>query len=446
MKAKRIISLLLVLCMALSVVALAGCSGEKKKSTADRTNEGVGASADDAFFDSVPEEAKGSTVYFATWIDHYQNYSADVFAAFENRTGIKVDLTKISQGDYPTKLSGLIASDQSPDVVVDIQFPAVIDLLMPLEEAGVDATDPFWDQEISKIGKVGKYHYLVNGANSLWRMGPPYVIYNKTNMTDYGITTPRDYFDQGNWTLETFFKCAEQCKKLIPNTTRGAVIDARLFITTYGDPIFTYDSETSTFQNNSTSVKSLDAWKILLEKREQGLVNVYDERGDFEKGAAHMYLGGGYSLRSDGWFTSTMDTTDLDYVCLPKAKSIDLPYPSGAQWRAYGVCKGSKNAVAAGYFLRYYLNGDHYNWDTAFKSADARALYEQSIKDGWDYNRIDYTNTIMLVTGTSVNDILKDALNSSAAQISVDLQKTSSTVSHICEEANKKLANAVNNQ
>ncbi len=448
MSIKRIITLMLALVLALSMVAMAGCGGDKG-SGYERPDDGEGfePSGDDEFYDSVPDELVGTTVDFATWIDHFSiDHSAANFGAFEKRTGIKVALTKVAQGDYTSKISGLIASDNSPDVIVDIQFPSTAQLLMPLEDAGVDATDPFWDQKITEIGHIGKYHYLVNGANSIWRMGTPYVIFNRTNMEDYGITTPTDYVDQGNWTLETFLKCADQCKKMIPNTQYGASIAARWFLSAYGDPIFSYDSATSTFSNTSTTTPALNAWKWLLEGKESGVITPYDDQGgNMQDGRTHMYLGGGYSMRTDGWLSDTMDSMDLGFACLPKRDNTDAKYPTAAQWRAYGICKGAKDAQAAGYFLRFFLNGDNYDWNTVFKTEEAMNLYKSSIGT-WDYNRIDWCDPFVILTGTRVDVLLEDALGSSSAQINVNLQKTSNLIGLYCERANKELQAVINDQ
>lgn len=443
---KRIITLLLALVMALSLVAMAGCGGGTGKTNShERVIE---ASGDDEFFDGVPEELEGSTVYFATWIDHTQNESGLVFEDFTARTGINVKLTAIQQSEYPAKLTGLISSDQSPDVLVDIMFPSILAHLMPLEEAGVDATDPFWDQKITEIGHIGKYHYLVNGANSVWRMGTPVVTFHRTNMEDYGIKTPTDYVEEDNWNLETFKKCAEQCKALIPNLQYGVSITGERWLAIYGNSAIKYDAATSTFSNESTSAASVEAWKYLLELKEAGLAVTNDltGEGNFGGGKTAMFVGGGYSMRADGWFVGKVEFDDMGFTVLPKANADDEEYPYGAQWRAYGICKGAKNPVAAGYFLRYYLNGDHYDLPNVFKTEEALNLYKDSVSK-WDYDNIDWVEpTSNVGSGLSANTILAAGHNSTVAQLNVNLQTLNNKVQELTDLANQAIQNVIANQ
>ena len=46
---------------------------------------------------SIPDSIKGSTVRFATWIDHTQTEGAVPLSNFERDTGLKVELFTVSQ-------------------------------------------------------------------------------------------------------------------------------------------------------------------------------------------------------------------------------------------------------------------------------------------------------------------------------------------------------------
>ena len=115
---KRIIALFVVVCLS---ICFAGCGGTS--SNGDKTGSSGGTqnmnADEEAFFDNVPAELIGTTVKFATWIDHTKTEAAPVMADFTELTGIKVELDTIPQGEYITKLSARIAAGQSPDIVVE---------------------------------------------------------------------------------------------------------------------------------------------------------------------------------------------------------------------------------------------------------------------------------------------------------------------------------------
>ena len=72
-----------------------------------------------SYFENAPAKLDGTTVHYATRIDHNRNESAQVIADFTDITGIKVKLTTIAQTDYISKLTGFVAAGESPDVIVN---------------------------------------------------------------------------------------------------------------------------------------------------------------------------------------------------------------------------------------------------------------------------------------------------------------------------------------
>ena len=144
---KKIITLLLCVAMLLSVACLAGCDDEKGGNNGGG-NGGASATNEDDFFLDVPSELRGSTVQFATWIDHTATDTAICLQGFEEDTGMDIELVQVNESDYIQKVTALIAADQSPDVVVENgDFPKTLNILMPLEveTSGLDVKDPFWN-------------------------------------------------------------------------------------------------------------------------------------------------------------------------------------------------------------------------------------------------------------------------------------------------------------
>jgi hypothetical protein len=153
----------------------------------------------------------------------------------------------------------------------------------------------------------------------------------------------------------------------------------------------------------------------------------------FLKNQCGLFLYGDFGLRSTGGF-QTMDPDLIGYVPLPKPTKDQSYYPSVASWRAYGICKGSKNAEATGYFIRYFLDFNNYDRDTMFKSERADKFYDElrGIEDHtfmltyYGVNR-DLANTVEVITA------------SSSSQVDTNLKAISNRVDIQVEKANNIL-------
>lgn len=372
---KKLGALLLTAAMCVSVV---GCGNNKTdKNTDSSGKKGTSVAAEDTFFDNVPESLEGTTVKFATWIDHNSNESAEVLANFTALTGINVQIDITPSTEYTSKIAALIAAGQSPDVLVCVdRFPTLLTSLMPLEETIVNPTDSFWDQRITNMSTFNGHTYLVNAANGAWNMNSGCVTYNNRIFEDNGITSPGTYVQEGKWTLDNFMKCAKELSQVCP---AGASIDPQMFVMAYGEPMVSYDQTSKKFVNNCKSESVLKYWQMLVKAREDGYALIREDRTPFGQGKTGMFFGGAYALRRYGWF-SEMDQDDLEFAPLPKLDT-NSEYPSFASARGYGICKGSSNVDGAAYFLRYFLNMDHYDKDQVFRSENAQQVFDEINKN-----------------------------------------------------------------
>lgn len=434
-----------ILLTAFMCFAFTGCGKDKNQPTKDSSSGSV-ENDDGSFFDNIPANLVGTTVKFATWIDHTKSEAAPVMAAFTELTGIKVELDQISQGDYITKLSALIAAGQSPDIVVENgDWPRTLTCLMPLDEAGIDVTDPFWDQQVVKYSTIGKKTYLVNGKNSIWNMSSALVYYNKTVFDDYSIKTPDEYIKENNWTWDTFKKTMKDIVSS-DNSLLGASIDANAFTRSYNGLWVSFDPDTDKFSNVSSRPELLDTFKYMLEAKEARYATVIGTGVDnrFNKGEIGMALAGAYGLRANGWLTN-MDPDEVGFAYMPKRSASDAEYPSGSTFRSYGICKGSKNAEASGYFLRYFLNGDNYDKDSVFLNSDAEKWYKE-LMDSADMSLMHWTGGVYGTLYSSGTDYMTDVLNGSSAQISTNIAKVSNVLDKCINEANGIISDVIAKQ
>lgn len=432
-KFKRLcaIALVVVLCLC------CGCGKDSSESKKPGKNP-AGNGGNDSYFDSIPVELEGTTVKFATWVNHRANESADVLDDFTNLTGIDVEIVPITQEDYISKLASLVSAGQSPDVVVsNSEFPNVLQVLMPLDDTIIDTTDSFWNQEIVKLGTVGGRPYLVNSVNSPWDMASSCVYYNNKIFEDNGITTPALYLQEGRWTLDNFFKCARELSQVC--TEAGAGIATGAYFSTYTSGMVNYDTENGKFVSNLSNPDVTKVWQDIIKAYEEGSVLFNDEgkRHLFVEGKIGMLFAGAYGLRKYGWMND-MDINDLAFVPVPRVDASSEQTYGGTSFRAYGICKGASNADAAAYFLRYFLNADNYDEETLYKNEAAAELYKDLVKNQNYKNPVMDTSVMSLMATTTLpmQEIFPDLYECSSSQVSTALNSSANKLNSCITRAN----------
>lgn len=452
--------------MSLSLVSLAGCgeeeilstytedeivgdeivnenkteSGKSDGKTQNKNNSsktGKKASESEiAFFGNVPNELKGTTVKFATWIDHKSLDYAHVFSDFEKTTGIKVQIVAIPQTEYIVKLTGMKASGTAPDVIVDnFEFPRTLPLLQPLtvDKTGINIKDSVWDQEVAKIYTINGKCYAIAGSNSNWEMASPLTYYNIPLLAKYGIKTPADYVKENNWTLDTLKKCAQDCKDA--GIFTPCEIDVAVFSNVYGDGPYHYDATSNKYTNTMGTDKFRSMWNMLSDIREKGLAKLSNTwASSLTSGETGFVISGAYGLRKQpGWFYQ-MDSNDIGYAYLPKEKKTDAAYPTSTFARGYGIADGSKNPKGAGYFLRYFLNDDWYEDDEIFKDSRAAKMHHELLKmKNFSHPEL---NGVILTQYEDYKAFYNDLTTSTPQQVSANIDKVSQKMDYCIKKAN----------
>lgn len=446
---KRIVTLLLVVAMVLSVCAMAGCKNNRFEVGGSSGNTSGLAQSEEEFFLDMPSSLKGTTVKFATWIDHTSTNTSIALAGFEETTGMKFELFQVNEREYIVKMLGYIQADQSPDVVVENgDFPRTLNLLQPLgkdTENGLDPTDPFWNQQMSEMYKIGGKYYLVNGAHSSWDMGGHNTFFNKTILEENGVKTPEQYVKENNWNLNTLWTLMQQVNSQCGLSRPGTVIAFDPWLAMNGAFQFYWNEETDEFENGLRDDKARSAIEYLLKGKDAGLLTITDSHDDsFASGGTVVQLCGAYGLLKHPGFFSTMDVDDMGFTVLPKIKADDADYPYTCAIRAYGICKGSKNPQGAAYFLRYFLNMDNYDVNQIYKTEECKDFYMHLLeKENLKNNH--FSKGVLRVSDVSNGylNIVNEVLNGTAAQLDANLNKIHGKMDTAANEANKLIASVI---
>ena len=377
---KRFSCICMALLMMLSAFSMAGCGDKNNPDSSEKNNTSAGGvtTGDLSFYDNIPAELLDTTVKFATWIDHKQNEAADVLSSFYDVTGIKAELVVVPQDEYITKLTALIAANQAPDMIVDnFIFPQTLSVAQPLNDY-IDVNDEFWDQEFVRNSTINGKTYFLNAKNTAWDMGQAYTLWNKTIFDDNGIKTPAEYVAEDNWNWDTAKKVIKEVSA-IGDDIKGACFDADAFTAAYGGNYALYDSDKQQFVNNMNNPAIVEAYTYFKNLKITGQADLtHSGSGSFVDGNVGLVFTGGWCIRKSGGLAS-MDTDDVGVTFMPKKNASDESYPTNPGWRAYGICKGSKNPQAAAYFMRYFLDINNYDKSEIFISDEAEEIYYKTV-------------------------------------------------------------------
>lgn len=385
---------------------------------------------------------KGTTVKFATWIDHRTTEAKYAMETFEKATGIKVEWIEISQFGYLKSLTERVAAGNAPDVWVTVgdSFPNEFQIAQPIDKISTfDINDPIWNKDWMDTYKVGNHYYMVNTVNSIW-CGADLVFYNRQIFEDNGLLTPKDYDDKGEWSLEAMFEIMKSVDAL-GDKYYGGLIDPKLVSASLGAGIgYWRDGK---IQNGVNDNRTYQAWKYFYEAMELG----YYERGvtmtDFSQGRVGMWMADVYALKNSGY--SIGDSESLSWIRLP-SKVNKSDKDSGcisAIPRGYGVCMGAKNPEGAVLFLRYFLDPLNYDWDATFKNEEAKEFYLELIDVSKEQRVYDIIGCNPVSAAITEGSLAYKLVNTTSAQLKTTLDSVAPEVDAKIKEYNKTLSQII---
>lgn len=273
---------------------------------------------------------------------------------FEETYGGKIDYLASTWAEHNDKLAALISSDDSPDLVdkEDGTFPSLMNKNMYEDlTAYIDLTQPQWDgmhELIENYSWDGKQFYYPFTVNAL----PNCLIYNRTLFDDNGIADPKQLYDEGNWTWDTFKNCMQQFVDNVPDAIGGVygLLGTNIVVTT-GTPFI--GAENGTIVNNIKTAEVERAALYLEGLRREGLAVRGDgmwsnETAPLARGQV-AFLGVGQWKITD-YCKLTNTTDEFFFVPYPRDPAADEYYYGSSNF-GYMVPKGSKNVEGAAAFI-----------------------------------------------------------------------------------------------
>lgn len=419
-----------------------GNTGEQNENQSDNAQENSTSSKTKqttmgSEFEEKAEKFRGTKVVLATWRDPNADEDGPVIKDFKKKYGIDVEIDTIAQGSYINTVASRIASGDAPDIYFCTStFPSGLQCLQPIDVAEMDLTDPIWDKSMLEKSKVNGKSYLVNTVGNIWNE-ITCVFYNKKIFRDNNITTPEEYYNAGKWTFETFEKAMRDVKAVSKDYT-GAYIDFYGLLGSTNSAFWRW--ENGKF-SNGVDEKFADVIRHISSWKKDGLIRGSGNQSytaDFKNGKCGMAICDAWGLKRTG-FWRNMNFDDIGFTFVPDLSAENKAVTTGI-YRGWGICKGAKNPVAAGVFLRYYLDVNNYDTGSAFITPEAESFFFKltSSKNVQNKNYF-FSGSDGLATATSHSKILQIA-NGDPGQVKAALDALKNTIDSDINDLNNYIA------
>jgi len=202
----------------LTLSTLVGCSSGQSNSEA-KGNDGSSNSSSQSNQgnEQLPALKDGNiTILYHTSKEQYEEikqsnpnaYDAvwETIPRFEETYGGKVTVVVVPWGEQKATLISMVNAGDQVDVAQanDQNFPVypLKKIVQPIDQY-LDLSDPLWNPAVTKAYTFGGKSYAVGTSAA-----PIVIYYNKTLFNDNGVKTPTEYYNEGNWTWETFRQVA----------------------------------------------------------------------------------------------------------------------------------------------------------------------------------------------------------------------------------------------
>ena len=229
---KKVLSVLMILTLITGLLAACGNSSQeapaKEEQPSSKTEQTASTSEGEGTSEEAPEQKgfeypetladNNLVIVWNTTEDAWNTTLADnpnafdlvwtTKKAFEEKYGGNVEVIGVGWGDQMGQVISMVNAGERCDLAQahDQNFPiyGAKHIVQDISKY-IDLNDGFWYDSVTKAFTFGGVPYAA-GADA----APVVISYNKTLFDQYGVKTPKEYFDEGNWTWDTFRDVALQ--------------------------------------------------------------------------------------------------------------------------------------------------------------------------------------------------------------------------------------------
>lgn len=429
----RLSALVLALLM---VVCVAGCGADS-----NGPGKKPPVATDSVVNDNVnTKDYSGTEIIYATWRNPAQYEDGPVVTDFENKYGIKVNVDLMTETEYTNKVLGRIASGKSPDVYFSTYtFPYCLEALQPIDAAKLNLEENIWDKALIDTATVNGKTYLVDTVGNIWK-DEDMVFFNKKIFKDNGWTTPEEYYEAGKWNYDTMADCMKKVAGLGTDYVGGAIHLEGLIHSAGASVIGIEDGK---FVNGTQNTVTQDIMRWASTGLKEGWISttsIYTALNQFPSGNVGIAILHSFGLKKTGYLRS-MKASDIGFTYLPSWNGQEPQATSFV--RGWGLCKGAQNPVAAGIFLRYYLDVNNYDTTSAFISEEAESFFFKLTSSSTANKNFYfcYGSGVTGVTGkeSAVGDYISTPATADPTQVVTEISKYQGEINADITKLNDKL-------
>lgn len=324
----------------------------------------------------MPSSLRGTTLTVYNWNPMSEYTGApSVVKKFEKETGIKVKWVAENYETYVTKLAALVAANTAPDVVRTLRpDPIPMKSLQSIDAAGFDFSDSAWDKTLMGAYTYNGKCYATNLANT--HIGSVTVLmYNKALINKYDLADPYKLWKENKWTMNKFIEICKAYKKESGADFACGGQDWSNWSIMYGiaGPV---GFKNGKFTNDSSDAKLVSITQQIADLYNTDRILAYWKADEFDRGDCLFWSGGAvFARRQNAYFSSLKSAGTLNVVPMPSVDGQKVYYQNMNEYEAFGIAQGAKNAKAAPYFLRYFLDPANYELSSFFCSSQALETY-----------------------------------------------------------------------
>lgn len=400
-------------------VAMVGCG--EKTNTSKTSGDAIDASS-----------LKGTTVDVLWW-QNLTESDKKLFAAFEQKYDIKLNVTIAAEG-YSSKLSSMVVAKEGLDVAkVTMPFDA-LKLFQDIEKTGLDTSDEKFDKDVIASTTINDITYGISGGT--WYTLPKVMYFNYDLFAENGMVSPKDLWKKGDWNWDTFLDTAINVSKELGSGYYGyGQSDAYVFMQSANIDYVSFDGKQ--YKSELANPLLLKAWELNSKLiAANTLCTTYNDPVEgFLKGEIAMLSTSAWGMRKESIFKNATMTVDAVPVPCPKDAEEVIPYGPNI----FGLPKNADNPTGAGLFLDFILD------DKNYPSKTEDVVINKDMIEVLDYcNKqkksilttskevIGYTNAKQ-----SAGALTYTLVRTSAAQINTVLEEYSQSTESSVQAANK---------
>lgn len=428
-KTKKRIALILAVVFALG--ALSACDGEVENPAQSATT--TSNTLDDDIVNPVDiseielenkDELENPNITYYGFYD--MRVAGDIKPAvklFEETYGGTVDYYEVTWGERVEKLTTLIVSGDSPDLVdkESNSFPHLMskNIYEDLTDY-IDLSLPQWSGMTELIES-----YTWNGAKYFYPFAPEaspnWLIYNQTTFEELGLDDPRELYDNNAWDWNSFKSVMVDFMNKAPDAICGYYgLPGLDFMLTTGKPLI--GVENGVLTNNMKDASIERAAVFLEELRKEGLTYFGEGMWSNEMPALingqAAFMGVGIWRFTDLKKASERSGGNVEFglVPYPRDPSADAYY-MGVSAFGYLVPKGSSNVEGAAAFINIVrmTKTDPELMEITKESIMTSKLYSEEeydfITSFYDIDKFNTVNDASAGFTQDINDIITTMIN-----------------------------------